>query len=474
MQITFEENLRLIPKVDLLLAWPEIMQLSRRYSRKEVKTSVQSILGDLRRKIKNGLLTSSLPSREELIEMISQETSRISGMNLRPVINGTGVVMHTNLGRSPIAEEVYNAVRSVATGYSNLEFDLSEGERGSRGTHTEALISELTGAESAMIVNNNAAAVMLAISSLANGREAVVSRGELVEIGGAFRIPDVMHLSGARMVEVGTTNCTHLTDYLSATTEMTALYLKVHTSNFLVSGFTTAVSVHELAGAAAKQGIPLMVDAGSGSILDLSRYGIGNEPSVRQLAGEGADIVTFSGDKLLGGAQGGIIVGRRELLEPMKKHPLARAFRIDKLSLAIIEATLRLYRDEARAMKRVPTLRMLGYTYQELEKRSARMVRILSKSVDPSISFARMKGESTPGSGAFPLLKLPTSLIEIKFDGASPGRIESALRKATVPVIARISHNRCLIDSRTIADSEIGTLADSLNEAASFLKNGDA
>lgn len=461
--------LKLIPKVDLILTWPEIRSLLQKYSWPEIKTAIRTSLAGLRTDIKNGRI-KSCPDKTFLLDLISKEVHRITAMSLRSVINGTGVVVHTNLGRSPLAEEVIDAVRSVAIGYSNLEFDLTTGQRGTRYSHIESLIAELTGAESALVVNNNAAAVILALSTLAAGREVIVSRGELVEIGGSFRIPDVMRQSGTSMVEVGTTNRTHLADYLSHTNDKTSLYLKVHTSNFLVSGFTSDVSIPELSRAGKTSGIPVMLDAGSGSFVDLASHGIGNEPTIKQYIQSGADLVTFSGDKLLGGPQAGIIAGRRELLEPMKKNPLLRAFRIDKLSLAALEATLRLYRDEQQAVHKVPTLRMLCLTADQLGKRAGKIIKILEKGVDSIVSFNRIPGESAVGGGSFPLLKLPTSLIEIKVSGVTAQQIEWALRKSSVPVIGRINQDKFLLDVRTILDSNISTLASSLNEIALMFK----
>jgi L-seryl-tRNA(Ser) seleniumtransferase len=405
-----------------------------------------------------------------LADLIAKEAARLTAMSLRTVVNGTGVVLHTNLGRSPLAKDALDAISSIASGYSNLELDLGTGQRGSRYMHVEGLIKELTGAESALVVNNNAAAVILALSTLAAGREVIVSRGELVEIGGSFRIPDVMRQSGTTMVEVGTTNRTHLSDYLSRTNEATSLYLKVHTSNFIVSGFTSDVSVSELSTAGKTTGIPVMLDAGSGSFINLESFGIGNEPTIRQYLESGADLVTFSGDKLLGGPQAGIIAGRRELLEPMKKNPLLRAFRIDKLSLAALEATLRLYRDEQQAVRKIPTLSMLCFTADELKKRAGRILRQLEKRTDPLVFLSIIKGESAAGGGTFPLLKLPTWLIEVKISGASSQQVESALRNSSIPVIGRIFHDKYLLDVRTILDSDISTVEYSLNEAALSLR----
>jgi L-seryl-tRNA(Ser) seleniumtransferase len=360
--------------------------------------------------------------------------------------------------------EAEEAIHTVSAGYSNLEFDLENGERGTRYAHVEGLICEMTGAEAALVVNNNAAAVILALSSLAQDREVILSRGELVEIGGSFRIPDVMRQSGAKLVEVGTTNRTHQRDFLTAITDTTALLLKVHTSNFAIVGFTAEVSVAELSSLGQDRGIPVMLDAGSGCLVDLSPYGITGEPTVRQYLEAGADVVTFSGDKLLGGPQAGLIAGKRQFIEPMMRHPLLRALRIDKLNLAALEATLRLYRDERRALASIPTLKMLTMTADQLSRRAGLISRKLRRVLPASISLATHQGDSSAGGGSFPLLQLPTSLIEVRIAGWSPHQIEDALRKAAVPVIGRIHRDRFLLDARTIMDRDLPALTASLRQ----------
>jgi L-seryl-tRNA(Ser) seleniumtransferase len=360
--------------------------------------------------------------------------------------------------------EAEEAIHTVSVGYSNLEFDLENGERGTRYAHVEGLICEMTGAEAALVVNNNAAAVILALSSLAQGREVILSRGEMVEIGGSFRIPDVMRQSGAKLVEVGTTNRTHKRDYLTAITDTTALLLKVHTSNFAIVGFTAEVSIAELSSLGQDSGIPVMLDAGSGCLVDLSPYGISGEPTVRQYLDAGADVVTFSGDKLLGGPQAGLIAGKRRFIELMKRHPLLRALRIDKLNLAALEATLRLYRDERRALASIPTLKMLTMTAEQLSRRAGMISRKLRRALPASVSLATHQGDSSAGGGSFPLLQLPTSLIEVRIAGWSPHQIEDALRNADVPVIGRIHRDRFLLDARTLMDRDLPALTASLRQ----------
>jgi L-seryl-tRNA(Ser) seleniumtransferase len=453
-----QDRLKQLPKVDRILEWPEIAALRAEYDRPELLNAIRTALEQARDDVKRGDFAVD-GMVENMTSRIISELLQRSTPSLRPVVNGTGVVVHTNLGRSPLADEAEKAIHTVSAGYSNLEYDLVSGERGSRYVHVENLICELTGAESALVVNNNAAAVILALSSLAQGREVIVSRGELVEIGGSFRIPDVMRQSGARMVEVGTTNRTHIRDYLTAITDATALLLKIHTSNFAIVGFTADASVAEMASLGQSTGIPVMLDAGSGCLVDLSPYGIGGEPTVRQYLEAGADMVTFSGDKLLGGPQAGLIAGKRRYIEPLKRHPLLRALRMDKLNLAALEATLRLYRDERRALSSIPTLRMLTMSADELVKRAGSISRKLRKTLPTSVTLVTHPGESSAGGGSFPLLQLPTTLIEVRIAGLAPQQIEEALRLAAVPVIGRIHRARFLLDVRTILDRDIPVLS---------------
>lgn len=468
MTMTRQDILKNIPKVDRALEWPEVRLLLAQHPRPEVLLAVRSILDRLRDSVRNGTLTV-LPESSSIAGMIGSELETRTSPSLRQVINGSGVVVHTNLGRSPLAESAEQAIHTVSAGYSNLEFDLASGERGSRYSHVEGLLCELTGGEAALVVNNNAAAVILALSSLAQGREVIVSRGELVEIGGSFRIPDVMCQSGARLVEVGCTNRTHLRDYLAAITDATSLLLKVHTSNFAIVGFTAEATLTEMSTLGHEAGIPVMLDAGSGCLIDLAPYGIKGEPTISQYLEAGADIVTFSGDKLLGGPQAGIIVGRKKLIEPLKKHPLLRALRMDKLNLASLEATLRLYRDEHQALAEIPTLRMLTMSPKELSGRADRIIRYLRRQLPDTVTLVRHPGESSVGGGSFPLLQLPTTLIETRISGATPSRIESVLRRTSTPVVGRVHRDRFLLDARTILDKDFPPLLASLREAAIML-----
>ena len=456
------QQLKMIPKVDRVLEWEGVRQLLPLHPRTFLLKGVRSVLDRLRSAALAGRLEEAAFSEAAICAELAAELGRLSSPSLKRVINGSGIVIHTNLGRSVLPEAARSALNTIAFSYSNLEFDLEAGMRGSRYSHVEALICELTGAEAAIVVNNNAAAVLLCLSALAAGREAVVSRGELVEIGGSFRIPDVMRLSGVTLKEVGTTNRTHARDYSGAVSADTALFLKVHCSNFAVVGFTAEVSASELVALGAQAGVPVLADMGSGNLVELSGRLPCPEPTVQEFVRAGVDVITFSGDKLLGGPQAGIIVGRKSFIEPMKKHPLLRALRMDKLTLATLEATLALYRDERVALNEVPTLRMLTVPYEELAARAKRMVRQLRRRVPGPISFGFSKGFSQAGGGTLPLLNLPTLLIEVAVSGLSPNEIESRLRGGEIPVIGRISKGAFLLDPRTIQDQELEELARAL------------
>lgn len=455
-----------IPKVDKVLAWDGMKQLLEDHPRPVVMKAVRRALDTLRNLAVKDDVDANLFGNQAVIERVNQELSRISALKLKRVINGTGVVIHTNLGRSPLPKAVRLAMNDIAFGYSNLEFDLDTGERGSRYSHVEELICELTGAEAALVVNNNAAAVLLALSSLAAGKEVIVSRGELVEIGGSFRIPDVMRQSGALLKEVGATNRTHVQDYRAAITEETGLLLKVHCSNFAVVGFTAEVSAEQLVDLGKQHGVPVMADVGSGNLIELSKRLGCNEPTVQEFVTAGVDIITFSGDKLLGGPQGGIIIGKKVLIAPMKKHPLLRAVRIDKLTLAALEGTLRLFRDERQALQEVPTLRMLTTPAEELARTARELLSQLQQTMPASITLSLSAGYSQVGGGALPLLQLPTTLIAVAVRDMSAQEIENALRHAALPVIGRIYKGMFLLDPRTIQADDFPALETSLRALA--------
>lgn len=455
-----------IPKVDRVLEWPQVAALLEIHPRPVVVTAVRRALDVVRRQLATNLTTPPSFDAADIFPFIMQELSALVKPRLRRVVNGTGVVIHTNLGRAPLPKSFLTRIGEIACSYTNLEFDLEKGARGTRYAHVEPLLCELTGAEAALIVNNNAAAVMLALASLAPGKEVVVSRGELVEIGGSFRIPDVMKMSGALLREVGTTNRTHPRDYTAAISPDTGLLLKVHTSNFAVVGFTAEVSPAELAKIGTATGIPVMADAGSGVFIDLSPYGISGEPTIQEYVAAGVDVVTFSGDKMLGAGQAGIIVGKKSYIEPMKKHPLLRALRVDKFTLAALEDILLTYRDGQKALTDIPTLRMLTLSADELHLRAKNLTRRIRRSV-PGAHVKIVSDFSQVGGGAHPLLRLPTALIAISFAGISADALEAKLRTTATPVIGRITRDQFLIDLRTLLDDDIPLLIAALDEALS-------
>ncbi len=389
---------------------------------------------------------------------------RGAAFSLRPVINATGVVLHTNLGRALLSEAAIARVVAVAAAYSNLELDLATKERGSRYAHVDALLRRLTGAEDALVVNNNAAAVLLALESLARGREVVVSRGELIEIGGEFRIPDIMVRSGARLREVGTTNRTHPRDYAEAVGPDTALLLKVHTSNYRVVGFTADVSSRELVQIGRARGVPVMEDLGSGCLVDLRAHGFPYEPTVPEVVAAGVDLVSFSGDKLLGGPQAGIVVGRSDLVGRLKKNPLNRALRIDKLTVAALEATLTAY-EAGEAVQSVPTLRRLTEPLPAIRARARRLLARLDPAVRRWLDARLVEATSQVGGGALPTVELPTAAVALGTGGAQARELDVALRAGDPPVVARVSDDRLLLDCRTVLASEVAPLAAALARA---------
>ena len=444
-----QEQLRLLPSVDELLYSSSGQQLVQRYSRSMALRSVRASIAQARAQIRQG---AQCPSSDELLLAAEHMLKESQRPNLQPVINATGVIINTNLGRSPLSQDALQAVQRVAGGYTNLEYELEAGERGSRHSHVSALLCELTGAEAALVTNNNAAAVLLALSTLAAGREVIISRGQLVEIGGGFRVPDVMRQSGCQLIEVGTTNRTRLSDYAAAITERTALLLTVHPSNFQIVGFTESTLVEALAELAHQQGLLLMDDLGSGCLLASERYGLGHEPMPQESIAAGSDVVCFSGDKLLGGPQAGILVGKAAVLERISRHPLMRAMRIDKMTLAALEATLRHYQRE-EAETRIPIWRMIAASPGSIAGRAASWVSKLQKYGIP----ARMqRGESTIGGGSLPGETLPTTLLALDAGNVSIPLDELAkrLRLRSLPLIVRILRDALLIDPRTVLEEQ--------------------
>ena len=460
--------LRKIPAVDELLAIPRIRDLLVAHPRWAVLEAVREVLAERRHRVLRGgvsqVAAELLLAPDAIAAAVADVAAEKAGPSLVPVINATGVVLHTNLGRAPLAPVALQAIEHAARGYTNLEFDLATGARGSRQVHVEALLGALTGAEAAFVVNNNAAAVLLAINTVANGKEIVVSRGQLVEIGDSFRIPDVMVRAGGRLREVGTTNRTHLRDYEEAIGPETALILRVHRSNFQILGFTADIDVSDLVALAKRHGLPVMDDLGSGALLDLSLLGLRREPLAAEAIRAGVDLVTFSGDKLLGGPQAGILVGRRDLLARARRNPLARTVRIDKLSLAGLEATLRLYREPERARQEIPVLRMLSLSASMIGARAEALAGAL-RSTLPGVAVAVEDETSEVGGGALPLQVIPTRVLALRPPRGSATDLEGRLRRASPPVLVRIKEDRILLDLRTVAESEEATLLHALREA---------
>jgi L-seryl-tRNA(Ser) seleniumtransferase len=442
------DRLKKIPSVTLLVEQPEFKSLMAGTSRKHLLTVIRQVLEEKRKEI--------LSDRDSVLDLpalwkeVEKQLSTKAAYHLRRVINGTGVIIHTNLGRSLLAPQALEQMETVARFSSNLEFDLEAGQRGSRYSHVVDLLSELTGAESALVVNNNAAAVLLALNTLAQGKEVIVSRGQLVEIGGSFRIPEVMTRSGAVLREVGATNKTHMRDYEGALTDQTALLLKVHTSNYRISGFTSEVPLEDLVALGKKFGIPVMEDLGSGSFIDVSSFGLEKEPTVGEVVRAGADLVTFSGDKLLGGPQAGIIVGRTGAIQALRANPLNRALRIDKLTLAALEATLKLYRNEAEALRAIPTLAQLGLPSADLRNRARALSRRLQKISVPGLTVKIIPTTSQVGGGALPLSFLNSFALAFHSAEHSSAELERRFRSFTPPIIGRIEKEHFLLDVRTL------------------------
>lgn len=444
---------RKIPKIDELLIDEKIISAINKYTKKMVMDNINESLDQLRKKI--GLLKDQEVidfNKDSIIDQVIDMCTEKDAFKLRRVINGTGIVVHTNLGRSSLADRVKDQLIETAMHYSTLEFDTTNGKRGSRYDHVESLLCELTGAEAAMVVNNNAAAVMLVLSTLAKGKEVVVSRGQLVEIGGSFRIPEVMKLSGAKLVEVGATNKTHLRDYSASITEETALLLKVHTSNFRVLGFTEEVPSKDLCALAHEIGLPVYDDLGSGMLIDMSKYGLMKEPTVQECIADGIDVVSFSGDKMLGGPQAGVIVGKKEYIDRMKKNQLTRALRVDKMTLTALEGTLKLYRDELKALEHIPTLSMLTKKYETIAEEAAIFTSTLG--IMDRITYQLEDEYSQVGGGSMPLEKLLSKAIVFSHSHLSAQKVLDWLRDYDTPIIGRIKDEKLLLDFRTLSRQE--------------------
>ena len=453
---------RSIPKVDVLLENQDIVTLIENHHRDVVVDVIREEIDKLRNFIKENDDVNLIEEKiNNLIENIKISTEKVYSYNIKKVINGTGTILHTNLGRAIISKKHADYLSEVVTSYSNLEYNLEEGKRGERYSHFEKLICKITGAEAAMAVNNNAAAVMLVLSSMAAEREVIVSRGELVEVGGKFRIPDVMKSSNAHLVEIGTTNKTHLEDYEDAISENTGAFLKVHTSNFKILGFTESVSIEELCKLGREKDIPVIEDIGSGVLIDLSKYGLEYEPTVQDSIKAGVDVVSFSGDKLLGGPQAGIIVGKKKYIDKMKKNPLTRAFRIDKFTATILEMIFHEYLNEEDAIKNIPVLSLITKDLKEIEKNTNDLFNKIEKLKD----VADINVEDTfsqIGGGSLPAERIKSKSVTIMPKNISTQSLEAKLRAGKNPVVGRISEEKLILDMRTVLEDEIDILAQKL------------
>ena len=454
----------MLPSVDKVLDDEKIKKVLEEYPKKLVLDSIRQVIDEKRKLIIN-LDNDNQEIKINFEDIVINSIIKIKenySLSLKRVINGTGVILHTNLGRSLLSENIKDEVWEIASKYSNLEYNIDKGERGSRYVHLVDIIRKLTGAEDVLVVNNNAAALLLILNTLAKDGETIVSRGELVEVGGSFRIPSIMSLSGTKLVEVGSTNKTHIIDYEEVISEDTKVLMKVHTSNYKILGFTESVGLDSLSLLSKKYNIPLIEDLGSGVFIDLSKYGLSYEPTVLDSIKNGADIVTFSGDKMLGGPQAGIIVGKKEYISKMKKNQLTRALRVDKITICALEATLRMYLDENEAINNIPTLKMLTYTSEELKSKANKLFSLLnSLNLDAKINIE--DSFSQVGGGSMPIEKLKTFVISIIPSKISVSSLEKKLRLSKSNIIGRISDNKYILDVRTIFEDEFEVIAKELN-----------
>ncbi len=456
-----ENKLRQLPGVDKLLNESQIQDLEKTFPHALVVDLIRENLACYRTLVAKG---QEPPTLDEVVQNVINQGQALASPSLKPVINATGVVLHTNLGRAPLSEETIAAMDKISRGYNNLEFDLESGERGSRHMHIENLLCRLTGAEAGLVVNNNASAVMLGLSALAKRKEVIVSRGQAVEIGGGFRVPEVMRESGAKLVEVGTTNCTYIRDYDQAITPQTAALLRVHTSNFLVVGHTHMVDLEEITALGKERGIPVFDDVGSGCPLDTAQFGLAPEPTIQDSIAKGVDLVFFSGDKLLGGPQGGIIIGKKVYIDKLKKHPLVRALRVDKTRIAGLSATLIHYL-KGEALTKVPVWQMISMPLDEIERRA----KLWADALDGRAQV--ISGESLIGGGSLPGATLPTSLLSLG-DPAKPSlaqKLARNLRLQPTPIVGRINENVLLLDPRTISPAEDEAVIRGLREAVGLI-----
>lgn len=455
-----QEMLRAIPKVDELMRESRLESLAMELPGNAVLSAVRGELDALRQRILSGEI-DTLPDNDQLCQDICRRAKEESLPSLRQVVNGTGIVLHTNLGRACLSQRATDAVTAVARGYSTLEYDIEGGCRGSRHVHVEDLVCQVTGAEASMVVNNNAAAVLLILSALGKGGEVVVSRGELVEIGGSFRIPEIMVQCGCSLREVGATNKTHLRDYENAIGEDTRALMKVHTSNYKIMGFSESVPLADLVELAHKHGLPALEDLGSGSLVNLEQFGIHDEPTVQQSVKAGVDVISFSGDKLLGGPQAGVIIGKKKYIDILKKHPLARAVRVDKMTFAALRETLYSYTDLDMAVREVPTLSMLAATPESLRAKAALLSQKLA---DRGVESQVVPTEDQVGGGSVPTQLLPSYAVAIHPGKLSLDQLEEKMRRRALPIIGRINHDQYLLDARTLMEWDFDYIADTAAE----------
>ena len=458
-----EKNLllRKLPKIDGLLNESVVIEVSLNTSRVKVIDSLRETIDMFRKNILSGDLESF--ETQDIIEKFKSNIEEKNSVSFKKVINCNGVIIHTNLGRSKLSKNAVEGVLNIANNYSNLEYSLADGKRGSRYSHVEDILTKITGAEAALVVNNNAAAVLLALNTLCSGKEAIVSRGQLVEIGGSFRIPDVMRFSGAKLVEVGTTNRTHPYDYESNINENTGVLLKVHTSNFKILGYALEVPTEELVEIALKNHIPVVEDIGSGTLVDFSKYGFTYEPTVQESVKKGVDVITFSGDKMLGGPQAGIIVGKKKYIDMMKKNQLTRALRVDKMTLAALEGTFKYYLDENEAVQNIPTLYMILSSKDFHKTRALKLKRRLHSNTE-NFTFKGCEDFSMVGGGSMPETQIATFVIKVKSSDFSSEEIEKRLRLNKVPIIVRVSNDEVILDLRTIDNKDFEIIVEAFKK----------
>lgn len=464
-----QDALRIIPPVNEILECPEVLVLVERFGRELILDITRQVICEYRENIDMDEQFSekyNLQVRQgvtkHIIKRLNEKLEGHSKIGLRKVLNATGIVLHTNLGRAPLPEKALKSMQDVGEGYSNLEYDLEIGTRGSRHSHVELLLNRITGAESAIVVNNNAAAVFLCINTLAAGKEVVVSRGQQVEIGGSFRIPDIISRSGAKMVEVGTTNKTRISDYATATGEETSILLKVHTSNYKVTGFTEEVSLRELAALGKEKGIAVMEDLGSGCLYDITNMGLSYEPLVQDSVNDGADLVTFSGDKLLGGPQAGIIAGKKELIERIRENPLSRMLRCDKTTIAALAAVLNLYTDTDTVVDSIPVLRMMAMKEEELLRNAMELQKSINDSLRNKCKVEVIEDYDEVGGGSLPGVVLKGKAVALTASGMEANELQARLRGEKYPVVCRINKDRVLLNVRTLERRDYPVIVESL------------